>query len=398
MANIMYYIPNLTQEMGGIRQYAVALLKMLQQIEENQYFIYHDLNDAEVMHAISGRQEFTLVTSNDINTQKVVYKKVPIYRFNGIPVLGKLKFKRKFIVNNDLTAFCKEQHIQIIHCPYQYIPQVEGVKLITTLHDVQEIHFPEFFTAEERAYRAVNYLDFLRSADRVVVSYGHIKNDLIKYFNVPEDKIKVLLLKMEKLWFERFAENDIISIPGFSDSKKFLLYPANAWKHKNHLFLLDALAWVRDKFDVKINVVFTGNFNSENGKSVIDKSEQMKLENQVTFLGVVEENILYSLYKKAVGVVIPTLYEAGSFPLMESILLNVPVICSNVTSLPETIGNEKFVFDPKDINDISKKLIQFWNDGSFRKENLEQLSMQADKLRKNDSVPVLQNIYDDCCA
>ena len=95
------------------------------------------------------------------------------------------------------------------------------------------------------------------------------------------------------------------------------------------------------------------------------------------------------------GVIIPTLYEAGSFPLMESILLNVPVICSNVTSLPETIGNDKFVFAPYDIDDISKKLIQFWNDEEFRKGNLRQIKLQADKLKQNDSLPVLQKIYND---
>lgn len=398
MANILIYIPGINQDYGGTRQYAVTLIKMLHEIKSNQYFIYHDVNDSEVIQAIAGKQGFKLVTTSDIEVKEVVYKNVTFQRLNGLPVLGKLRFKRKFIITTDLETYCHRNKIKIIHCPYQFLPQVKGVKLITTLHDIQEIHFPEFFSAEQRAYRATNYLDFLRRADSVVVSYSHIKQDLLHYFDVPEQKITILLLKMEKLWFDKFSQADIITLPLNLAPKQYLLYPANAWKHKNHLFLLDVLAYIRDKFNLHINVFFTGNFNITNGQLIIEKSTQLNLENQVSFLGVVEENILYSLYKQAVGVVIPTLYEAGSFPLMESILLNVPVICSNVTSLPETIGNVKFVFDPENINDFSEKVIQLWKDEEFRKYNLEQLKLQADLLKKNNPFPNLQKLYRELSA
>ena len=67
----------------------------------------------------------------------------------------------------------------------------------------------------------------------------------------------------------------------------------------------------------------------------------------------------------------PTLYEAGSFPLMESILMGIPVVCSNVTSLPETIGDNQFVFDPNNINDIAEKIIKIWDDENYRADNLD---------------------------
>ena len=72
------------------------------------------------------------------------------------------------------------------------------------------------------------------------------------------------------------------------------------------------------------------------------------------------------MYKKAHGVVIPTKYEAGSFPLIESIFLQIPVICSNVTSLPETIGNSDFTFDPRNENEIIDKLEKIYFDSSYR--------------------------------
>ncbi|CAN5337592.1 hypothetical protein BH11BAC5_BH11BAC5_30070 [soil metagenome] len=395
--NILIYIPDISQEWGGIRQYAVTLIKMLREIKGNRYFIYHDLNDKEVIQAIAGRQEYVLVTSIEIYTKETIRKKVPIYRFDGLPVLGKLKFYRNSTVTNGLDFYCQQQDIRIVHCPYQYIPFVKKVKLITTMHDVQEIHFPEFFTAEERASRAKNYLDCLSRADCIVVSYNHIKEDLIKYFNVPEENIKTILLQMDKLWFDKFSDEDITSLPVNLNSTCYLLYPANAWKHKNHIRLMEAVAQVRDEDNTIINVAFTGDFNSEYGKHVVKKRNELILQEQVTFLGVMDEKVLFALYKGAVAVVIPTLYEAGSFPLMESIFLGVPVICSNVTSLPETIGDNDFIFDPVDIFSFKEKLKQLWTDDDFRKRSITNSSLQKQKLTNTNSVDKLAALYQSVC-
>lgn len=393
--NILIYLPNIHQGSGGVRQYSVTLIKMLKEINENHYFIYHDLNDKEIIDAIHEDKKFTLVTTEEINRHEFEIINAPVGKFKNIPILNKVSFKRRRLISGDLSNFCQKKSIQIVHCPYQYIPHVKNVKLITTLHDVQEIHFPQFFSAEQRAWRATNYLDFLRRTDLVMVSYDHIKKDLIKYFAVSDDKIKTLLLKMDKLWFDKYSNTDVLKLPFKLDDKKFLLYPANAWKHKNHLNLIEATAYLREKKNQEISIIFTGDFSGEHGKYIIKEISKLNLENQISILGIVEENVLFSLYKKCFATVIPTLYEAGSFPLMESILLDVPVVCSNITSLPETIGNSVFTFDPMNIFEIADKVNRIWNDSEFRNENFKQIKLQAKILKMNNPFPTLQKIYSD---
>ena len=119
----------------------------------------------------------------------------------------------------------------------------------------------------------------------------------------------------------------------------------------------------------------------------------MDLNNQVKFLGLVSEEVLYSLYKNTTGVVIPTLYEAGSFPLIESIYLGRPVICSNVTSLPETIGDPRFMFDPTKINDIQEKVRMLWSDESFALAAAANASNQKRKFDSLNSLNKIKNVY-----
>ena len=199
------------------------------------------------------------------------------------------------------------------------------------MHDVQEIHFPEYFTAEDRAHRAVNYLSYIKNAHQIVVSYQHVKADLVKYFNTSPGKIGVCLLEMDNLWLDKYTTNDIAPLADLELPERFLFYPANTWQHKNHQKLLEALNYLINNGYPDIKIVFTGHqtdFYQEKLKPYIESNN---LKNNALFIGIVEEKTLYNLYQKCVGVVVPTLYEAGSFPLMEALLLAVPVICSNVT-------------------------------------------------------------------
>jgi glycosyltransferase involved in cell wall biosynthesis len=117
------------------------------------------------------------------------------------------------------------------------------------------------------------------------------------------------------------------------------------------------------------------------------------LQDKIYFLGIVDEVTLYSLYKSCAGVVVPTLYEAGSFPLMEALLLGIPVICSDTTSLPDTINDDNFIFNPNDIDSISNKVFQLWNDDTFRSLSSRNGKKQSYKLRNSGALNNLKSVY-----
>ena len=219
------------------------------------------------------------------------------------------------------------------------------------MHDVQEFHFPEFFSATERLHRSINNLKSVSESDHIIVSFDHIKNDLMKYYSINSEKISVCPPPFADNWFATKNETDWKTLESkYSISKKYLLYPAATWPHKNHIFLIEALSKVRESFS-ELNLICTG--NKTDYINVIDKRiTELDLKNCVHFLGIVPEEDLIGLYKNSSLVVIPTLYEAGSGPLYEAMRYQVPVICAKTTSLPETINNPKYVFNPNIIDDL----------------------------------------------
>jgi len=280
-----------------------------------------------------------------------------------------IKYVRKI---NYLEWQMRGHKIDIVHSPVQTLPTFAWQKpLIITMHDVQELHLPEFFSPRERAIRAQIHWWCLESATKIVVSFDHIKEDLIRYFQISPEKICVCPLPIQRTWLpdcdEAIAKN-IRAKYHLHDS--FLLYPAQTWKHKNHLGLLKALIHLRDIDGLTPQLICTGKMNSfyESIEQVI---RQYNLQSQVQFLGIVPSDELAALYKQCYCVVVPTLYEAGSFPVIEAMMLGAPVICSQTTSLPETIGDLRFTFDANRPIDIARSLRQVLTDEQFRMQNIE---------------------------
>jgi glycosyltransferase involved in cell wall biosynthesis len=384
--NILYYIPSISQQWGGIRQYAVACLKILARDEDNQYFIYHEASDPEVVAVLNQNPQLKLIKTTTVN-YGIWNRYINLFKRKLADIAG------HSADDNFFEDVCKNYLIDIIHCPYQYLPQSKHAKSICTMHDVQELHFPEYFTPQDRADRAVNYLKYIKNADNIVVSYKHIKDDIIKYFHAPSDKVNVCLLDMENLWFNKFNSNDIDTLEHLEIHDAFILYPANTWQHKNHHKLLEAIVILKEQGLNDIKLVCTGHKTPYYDSTLKPFIEQYDLKDQIIFMGVVDEKLLYSLYKKCLGVIVPTLYEAGSFPLMEAILLEVPVICSNVTSLPETIGDDNFIFNATDAFDISNKLKQLHSDKMFRQKSIINSKKQAGYLRNTNSLNIIKAIY-----
>ena len=384
---VLYYIPNLTRYNGGIFQYACALLRTFGQDKKNLYYVLHNSLDHLVLNIIDEYPNLIIIPTY-IGKEKKIEKIINL-TVKGLKLIAtKNNIKVKWPIFSVVERLCKRYKIDVVYCPYQDIPATSR-KTISTLHDVQEIHFPEFFTPKERLHRAILHKKITENSSLIIVSYNHIKNDLITYFCRNDQNVLVCLLSMENLWFDTLSDEDLVDLNTFGISKEFILYPAATWPHKNHINLLKALSFIKEEKGIIVNAVFTGHKN-EYYSFINEEAKRLNVEQQVNFIGVVDEKVLFSLYRSAKAVVIPTLYEAGSFPLMESIMMNVPVICSNVTSLPDTIGDDKFVFNPSSHSEMADKILKILFNDNFIQKNKENNIKQTAKLRNTNALTIIQ--------
>tara|TARA_R110002051_G_scaffold57789_2_gene106761 strand:- start:3657 stop:4859 length:1203 start_codon:yes stop_codon:yes gene_type:complete len=393
---VLFYIPDLDQTVGGIRQYALNLLETIAGLDKGifQIYVYHNVEDSQVIDIIDKNENCTLITDVDIYTPFINRKNY--WRKKGMLLsqllVGKQPYRFKEIA--ELDHFVQNKEIDFIHVPYQYLPKTKSkVKIITTLHDVQELYFPEFFKATNRAFRAQMYLDCVTKSHKIIVSYEHIAQDLKKYFNANPQKLQVCLLNMKDLWFAKIEEKLQGVFPPSPFKEEYILFPANFWKHKNHNRLIEAFAIYKAKSNSDLKLVLTGYNKNEVGLEAQQLGNNLGILNSIVFAGLLDEEELYATYKNAHGVVIPTLYEAGSFPLMESLILEIPVICSNVTSLPETIGDDQFVFNPFNVNDIAEKISLLAEDEKFREQSILNCKKMSTRIKDTGAEEIIKNIY-----
>jgi glycosyltransferase involved in cell wall biosynthesis len=293
----------------------------------------------------------------------------------GVGLFDHLKGHKHFRVilldySETLRKVIHSEAIDVIHTPLQFHLNLSlSVPMITTLHDLQHLHYPEFFTQEEVDFRDTHYRKSAEFSERVIVSFGHVKEDIREFYNIASEKIDVCPIGMpvpqqvDQGRFEEIRRKYYLA-------ERYLLYPANTWRHKNHIGLLRALKLVHDNYEMKIPLVCTGH-KEDYYSEIKTVSKELQLDQFVHFTGYIPEEDMALILKNATLVVIPTLYEAGSFPLMEAMANEVPVICSRVTSLPDTMGDPKFLFEPNNVAETAEKIAGILQDDKLLEENRE---------------------------
>jgi glycosyltransferase involved in cell wall biosynthesis len=148
----------------------------------------------------------------------------------------------------------------------------------------------------------------------------------------------------------------------------FAYYPAMTWEHKNHLRLLEALAYLRDREGLIVRLVCTGKRYPDFWPRVEERLQALKLNDQVQFLGLVRPNDLRAIYRLSQFVVFPSLFEGGAVPMFESWLEATPLACSKATMLPEQAGDAALLFEPHSIPAIADAIGRMATDANLRAE------------------------------
>jgi glycosyltransferase involved in cell wall biosynthesis len=208
---------------------------------------------------------------------------------------------------------------------------------VVTLHDVQHRDMPDFFGPARRSFRRVAYDRATKSAEAVVVTSEFVRDRALDKLELDPTRVHVVPHAINHTLFRR----------GDEEREPFLLYPARAWPHKNHLRLFEAFAILR-KHDPKLRLVLTG--------GGLDRLGQ--LPDGVERWGIVPPAELASLYRRAACLVFPSLYEGFGMPPLEAMACGCPVAASNVTAIPEVCGDAAVLFDPLDPESIANAVLE----------------------------------------
>ena len=233
--------------------------------------------------------------------------------------------------------------IDVYFCPFSALyPRPVPRPTVMTLVDIQEVFYPHFFTPADRYTRALHFPGSTRMADRVITISEFSRRTLIEHHRLPPARVKVVYLCGD----ERYARSsDVARPPAARLPSRFLFYPANLWKHKNHDVLLQALRLLRQERGRRFDLVLTG-FGQDADSPIMATVETYGLRDQVHALGYRSVEELAYLYRRAEMLVFPSLFEGFGIPLVEAMAAGCPVVAARATSIPEVVGDATELFDP----------------------------------------------------
>jgi glycosyltransferase involved in cell wall biosynthesis len=238
-------------------------------------------------------------------------------------------------------------------------------------HDLQHVHLPEFFRAEDRAWRDAVYGALARRATMVAVASSWVRSDVIANLGLEPERVRIVP------WAPPI-DADVAPHPdrdardrlALGLPNRYLLYPAQTWAHKNHIVLGEAVAALRAAGIHDLTVVCTG-IRNDFYPMIEKRFKELGVQDAFRWLDYLSRSDLGAVYRGATGVVIPTLFEAASAPMWEAFRSRVPVACSNVTSLPAQAGDAALVFDPREPPAVAAAMRRLWCDESTRRMLVE---------------------------
>ena len=241
-----------------------------------------------------------------------------------------------------------------------------GTPSIYHPHDLQHVHLPQFFDDAERRKRDVTYRTFCKQATMVAAAATWVRDDLIKQFDLPEEKVQVVPLAPILTEYAEPSAQDLAAVRAkYQLPEHFILYPAQTWPHKNHLRLVEALAILRERHGLVVPLAACGRQN-EFFATIERRATELGVRSQMHFVDFIPGFDVQCLYRLCRAVVIPTLFEAASGPLNDAFLAGAPAACSNVTALPCQAGDAALVFDPHEPAAIARAIRQLWTDDTLR--------------------------------
>lgn len=264
----------------------------------------------------------------------------------------------------EIDALLDEHHADVAHFTYP-VKWPTRRPYIFEPHDIQQHHFPEFFPPDVLAWRKKTYTEGITKAAFVVCGTWWTKRDIMRWYGVPASRVAVIPRSSTMARAEVTVEQEAEAAAKAGLPKRFMLYPAMTFPHKNHLRLFEVMARLRDRDGLKLQLICTGRAYGPFHPELTRAVERLGLEDQVRFLGVVSDELLAVCYRRARFIVFPSLLEGHSQSLLEALWHHRPVLGASQSSIPETVGEGGLLFDALDEDAMAQALKRAWTDDAL---------------------------------
>ena len=261
------------------------------------------------------------------------------------PVTGNRRSLRVAAEATWLANRARRAGVDVMHHGGGTVPPGPRRRTVLTIHDLQYLTYPEFFSSTKRRYLDAVMPRSARRTDVVVTPSTFVKETVVEHLGFPAERIQVVPIPAELHPPAPAPADEVRARYGLGE-RPFFLYPAITYPHKNHLVLVEAMSAVVDRHPEAALVLTAGSAGAESALEA--EIFRRNLAGHVRRTGRVGAADLERLYLDATALVMPSRYEGFGAPVVEAMQRGCPVVAADVTALPEIVGDAGILIDPGD--------------------------------------------------
>lgn len=260
----------------------------------------------------------------------------------------------------------------LLHVPHYNIPISYKGKLVITVYDLIHYLFPDTIANPiGRKYSKFLMKKAVTHAHKIITISQSTKKDLIKYFHVPDEKIEVIYCGCPKYQEENSSpDNAALVLKKYNLIKPYILHVGRDKPYKNVLRLIQSFGLFSQKTKLDYQLVLIGP-QEPLKSSFLKEITKYNLGSKIIFPGFVEDSELAVFYNNAALFVFPSLYEGFGLPPLEAMSAGVPVISSDLSSLPEAVGDAAILINPYNTEEMAEAMEKILTDNTLRQELIQ---------------------------
>jgi len=365
-------------EKGGIYYLLPQFLSALHKIDrENEYVI-----SGYFLRNYHKRVKFI---KELLGSEKFSFKILPL----PSKIVNLIEVKMKFPL---IETLFKKEGISIYHgfCGGN-LPIFNKIRTVYTVHDLSFEINPDFYN--DRWYSHIK--DSAMRADAITTPSFSTKKDLMKIYDIPEDKIKVTHLGVNKEIFKPIGKEAVREyLKKYIPFERYIMTVVTSIKRKNIPFLLDVFKILKEKGVEEKLLIIAGTLYLKD--EILKLAMEKKIENDTFVLTEIPVDKMPYFYSGAELFVFLSLYEGFGLPVLEAMACGCPVLTSNISSLPEIAGDAGIIVNPYSLEESSTSILNTLSDGwlksEMRKKGIERASLFSWEKCAGETLEVYKNL------
>jgi len=267
-----------------------------------------------------------------------------------------------------LPKIYKELGSQLLFSPIAEVPLWSKCRSVVMVHDFIPLRFPKRFSPLT-PYHRYYMPQVLNQAEHIICNSQSTAQDIVKFCNIPTNKITPILLAYDSNHFRPVIEDESQTR---SPNPPYFLYIGRHDPYKNISRLISAFAHLQPQHEYQLWL--SGPSDKRYTPALKKQVQELGLMDQVKFLDYVPYDDLPKIISGAIALVFPSLWEGFGLPVLEAMACGTPVITSNLSSLPEVAGDAAILIDPYKVEEITDAMQAIANDTGLR-SHLSQLGL-----------------------